>query len=151
MSATDSLAEALDLKLRLLDIYRDREFDPQDYIRNKTKILLATPGLHGSVSTKESIARPPSPYIADRQERKPVSPADIQNPDLYRRLCGWRSMKAGDRPAFTVLSNRMLMEISAKLPATPNELKSIPGIGPMKMRLYADEIVEIVNEYIGQH
>ena len=60
-------------------------------------------------------------------------------------------MKAGDRPAFTVLSNRMLMEISAKLPATPNELKSIPGIGPMKMRLYADEIVEIVNEYIGQH
>ena len=151
MSATDSLAEALDLKLRLLDIYRDREFDPQDYIRNKTKILLATPGLHGSVSTKESIARPSSPYIADRQERKPVSPADIQNPDLYRRLCGWRSMKAGDRPAFTVLSNRMLMEISAKLPATPNELKSIPGIGPMKMRLYADEIVEIVNEYIGQH
>ena len=50
-------------------------------------------------------------------------------------------------PAFVVGSTQLLLSISNTLPASYDELRTIRGMGPTKMRLYADTILDIVDSH----
>ncbi len=74
---------------------------------------------------------------------------DMEHKELYETLAAWRLEEARElgKPAFVVLNNRTLMEIQRALPTTEQSLKSLSGMGNVKMSKYADQILEIVKEY----
>jgi superfamily II DNA helicase RecQ len=61
-------------------------------------------------------------------------------------LRAWRRerSRADGVPAFVVLSDRHLMGIAERRPATTRDLAACPGIGPAKLAAYGDELVDLV-------
>ena len=68
-----------------------------------------------------------------------------QNP-LYAALSAWRLQKAQDAdvPAFTIAHNTTLKAIAQIKPVSLSELKKVKGMGSRKMKLFGDEIIDIV-------
>jgi DNA helicase II / ATP-dependent DNA helicase PcrA len=64
-------------------------------------------------------------------------------------LRGWRRQRARQAgvPAYVVFNDRTLDEIARRLPRTSSELASVPGMGPLRMRGYGDEILAVVNRF----
>jgi DNA helicase-2/ATP-dependent DNA helicase PcrA len=82
-----------------------------------------------------------------RGPRAPVpeasSPAVAQ---VEASLRAWRKerSRADGVAAFIVLSDRHLMGIAERRPASTRELAACPGIGPAKLAAYGDELIEVV-------
>jgi hypothetical protein len=68
---------------------------------------------------------------------------------LYAELKEWRDATAAmaDIQAYQVLPNKSLNEITRLLPQTKEALKEIKGIGSVKLRLYAKELLPIIRQY----
>ena len=79
------------------------------------------------------------------------APANGSNPDvdagLFERLRAWRGEKAREQkvPAYVVLHNSHLEEISAAKPRTIQELGSIKGVGLRRAARYGEELLALVN------
>jgi ATP-dependent DNA helicase RecQ len=79
------------------------------------------------------------------------APANGANPDidagLFERLRSWRGEKAREQkvPAYVVLHNSHLEEISASKPRTIQELGSIKGVGLRRAARYGEELLALVN------
>jgi ATP-dependent DNA helicase RecQ len=79
------------------------------------------------------------------------APANGSNPgvdaDLFERLRSWRGEKAREQkvPAYVVLHNSHLEEISASKPRTIQELGAIKGVGLRRAARYGDELLALVN------
>ncbi len=86
-----------------------------------------------------------------KEKKAAKATADISNAELYEALVAWRLDEAHsiEKPAYTVLNNRTLLEIQDLCPRTIEALKGITGIGPAKLRQYGDQIIEIVQQYVG--
>jgi ribonuclease D len=63
---------------------------------------------------------------------------------IYSRLRQWRLMQAKsfNLPVFFILSNAHLAAVAAAHPTTVEELALCPGIGPKKLALYGESLVE---------
>ena len=79
-------------------------------------------------------------------------PADVgTRPDvdaaLFERLRSWRGEKAREQkvPAYVVLHNSHLEEISARRPRTIQELGSVKGIGLRRAGRYGEEILALIH------
>ena len=68
-----------------------------------------------------------------------------------RALRAWRKQRSSDDgvAAFIVLSDRHLMGIAERRPATTRELAACPCIGPAKLEAYGDELVALVAAAVG--
>ena len=66
---------------------------------------------------------------------------------LFERLRSWRGEKAREQqvPAYVVLHNSHLEEISARKPRTIQELGSIKGVGLRRAARYGDELLALIN------
>jgi ATP-dependent DNA helicase RecQ len=79
------------------------------------------------------------------------APANGSNPDvdagLFERLRSWRGEKAREQkvPAYVVLHNSHLEEISATKPRTIQELGSIKGVGLRRAARYGEELLALVH------
>ncbi|MBO3705448.1 MAG: DNA helicase RecQ [Candidatus Accumulibacter sp.] len=73
-------------------------------------------------------------------------PGPQQESPLVARLRQWRSAKAREQgvPAYVILHDRTLLEIAALLPASPQALLAVPGIGLAKVQRYGDELLALV-------
>jgi ATP-dependent DNA helicase RecQ len=69
------------------------------------------------------------------------------DPGLFERLRIWRGEKAREQkvPAYVVLHNSHLEEISASKPRTIQELGSIKGVGLRRAARYGEELLALVN------
>lgn len=69
------------------------------------------------------------------------------DPDLFEKLRNWRGEKAREQkvPAYVVLHNSHLEEISARKPRTIQELGTIKGVGLRRAARYGDELLALVN------
>ena len=69
------------------------------------------------------------------------------NPTLVGALRAWRSEVARKRgvPAYVVLHDSTIDGIAASRPATPAQLRDIPGIGDKKLEHYGDELIALVS------
>ncbi len=67
--------------------------------------------------------------------------------DLFERLRSWRGEKAKEQkvPAYVVLHNSHLEEISTSKPRTIQELGSIKGVGLRRAARYGEELLALVN------
>jgi DNA helicase II / ATP-dependent DNA helicase PcrA len=72
-------------------------------------------------------------------------PSDI-NEELFDRLRQWRSAQAKERsvPAFVVFTDATLIAIAEQLPGDLEGLAEIPGIGPAKLDLYGEVLLDLV-------
>jgi superfamily I DNA/RNA helicase len=66
--------------------------------------------------------------------------------DLVERLKEWRSTtsKLLGVPAYVILHDKTIIELAQSLPQTKEDLESIPGLGPMKIVKYGEDILDIV-------
>ena len=64
----------------------------------------------------------------------------------FQRLRELRSRLAKDRgvPAYVICHDRTLREIARQCPGSATELESVKGIGPFKVRLYGDAILQAI-------
>jgi ATP-dependent DNA helicase UvrD/PcrA len=85
-----------------------------------------------------------------RSGRGPPAPVpEASGPEaaaVASALRAWRKerSRADGVPAFVVLSDRHLMGIAERQPATERELAGCPGIGPAKLAAYGDELLALV-------
>jgi DNA-binding CsgD family transcriptional regulator/energy-coupling factor transporter ATP-binding protein EcfA2 len=85
---------------------------------------------------------------------KPIEKAtETQNPGLYAMLREWRKQRADTDgiDVYMVLPNKTLQMIANILPASLYGLKSVHGIGKKKLALYADELLDIVRDYMKKN
>lgn len=73
--------------------------------------------------------------------------------ELYRILKAWRDAKADELgwQVYRVIQLKTMNEICIKLPSTPYGLKQIKGMGKVKMKLFSDELIDIINDYKGEY
>jgi uncharacterized protein YpbB/energy-coupling factor transporter ATP-binding protein EcfA2 len=76
-------------------------------------------------------------------------PKTIQHPDLYIELKQWRDNLAEENnvPVFHILPQKTLLEILDKLPTTLPELRTIKGMGQIKVQQFGDDILGLIKEY----
>jgi DNA helicase-2/ATP-dependent DNA helicase PcrA len=75
-----------------------------------------------------------------------TGPASAEEAERREALTRWRSerAKADSVPAYVVMNNRTLDTIARHAPSTLADLAAVPGIGPVKLEAYGDEILGIV-------
>lgn len=159
-----SVLEMLDQHLNLLKYFSTNDFNADDYMQAKAMSIVANAKNSSRASGKKTSSRskgkravtiitPGGEYVKTPKtaEESQAMPQDadkyITNSKLYHILVAWRSQKAGNRPLFTIMGNKTLLEIAQYLPSTEEELLNIYGVGKQKFRLYGEEILEIVKEY----
>jgi ATP-dependent DNA helicase RecQ len=73
--------------------------------------------------------------------------------ELYERLDNARKEFAKEERALpqAILTKNTLKEISGRCPSSLDELKDITGMGPKKISLYGEKIINIVNEYLSEN
>jgi superfamily II DNA helicase RecQ len=63
----------------------------------------------------------------------------------FERLRTWRTQRARERavPAYVILPDRSLVELSRRLPASDSELLAVSGVGAAKLALYGPDLLRI--------
>jgi ATP-dependent DNA helicase PIF1 len=71
------------------------------------------------------------------------------DPDLFEHLRAWRSEQARARSVapFIVAHDKTLKALSGAKPATLDDLKRIPGLGPKKIEMYGPSLLEAITSY----
>ncbi len=84
------------------------------------------------------------------KSRASKAAANTPHPDLYEKLTKWRRAISIQKEinAFQILSTKSIIELCHVLPTNSNTLKSIKGIGDLKIKEYGVAILDIVEEYI---
>jgi hypothetical protein len=70
-------------------------------------------------------------------------------PELYKKIVKWRNEKSMDTGMETskIISLKVILEISNKIPSTVSELKAIKGMGSKKMELFGQDILALTISY----
>jgi ATP-dependent DNA helicase RecQ len=89
-------------------------------------------------------------YVEKTQKEEP-SPTFAYD-ELFEKLKSWRLQISKEKsiPAYTILNDFTLKELSAVKPVLRSDLTSIEGIGPVKMEQYGDQIIKIIRNYVRQ-
>jgi DNA helicase-2/ATP-dependent DNA helicase PcrA len=68
---------------------------------------------------------------------------------LFEDLRRWRSQqaKAASVPAFVIFDDKTLTEVAARRPADRAALLDVPGIGPVKLERYGDDLLSVVAQH----
>ncbi|CAG36716.1 helix-turn-helix domain-containing protein [Desulfotalea psychrophila] len=79
------------------------------------------------------------------------SEEDIAHPKLFASLRKWRTVKAKEEkiPAFQVLHQSAMVQITVSLPKSDKELLKLKGVGPRTVEKYGEELLSLVREYCG--
>lgn len=84
------------------------------------------------------------------QARKPREETSVtltpQERPLFERLRAWRNSRgeADAVPAYTVFTNKELVEVARRRPTNLSELQQIPGIGKKKSQAYGDALLALL-------
>jgi hypothetical protein len=76
-------------------------------------------------------------------------PADIPHPQLYAQLLQWREEMSAINGGsdYEILPSRSLKELVEFLPTTTQNLKKINGIGDVKIKLYGEALIDLIENY----
>jgi superfamily II DNA helicase RecQ len=100
------------------------------------------------VAVKEALALSGEQPVAPPRAQRPIDAVRSDGPatGLYEALASWRwaRAQAEDVPPFHVFANRVLDAIARTRPGTHEELATVPGVGPVKLERYGDEVLEVV-------
>ncbi len=76
----------------------------------------------------------------------PPEEAPDYDEEVYQRLVDWRRRLSAEngKPAYLVFSNATLRNISRELPADLDALAAVSGVGPTKLELYGEGVLEVL-------
>ena len=108
--------------------------------RAKSKLVISYTGNITRFIPREYIEKNYPEHIKDKSLKQ------FFKKDLYSELREWRreTAKLYHVPAFQILSDRVLLQISQVKPKDFVELENIPGMGPVKVNKFGDDLLEIV-------
>lgn len=134
-SLLDELQEELAIKRFSIELC-NKGFSCEAYLKRKFEIITQRS------TTPQAVEKSPT--------KKKRASEDIINQELYETLVLWRKQLAeeSDKPAYTIITNRTIIEIQATLPTTIDMVKRVAGIGPSKISAYGDQIVDLVQDYV---
>ncbi len=68
---------------------------------------------------------------------------------LFQALKDWRRTRAraAETPAYTIFDDKTLAAIVENRPRTKTALRAVPGIGPVKLERYGDEVLDLVSSF----
>ena len=100
-----------------------------------------------------AIASIEEPKISIKRKTVSASGEGSNQKELYRILKAWRDAKAEELnwQVYKVIQLKTMNEICHKLPSTPQALSLIKGMGKVKMKLFSDELIDIINDYKGEY
>ena len=119
-----------------------------------------SPWLESITATIESLeagvlpAKAPAPPRA-RPNRAPAPPDDdkLTSADqaVFDALREWRAVRAraAGVPAYVVFHDRTLRAVAQGRPADTAALRQLPGVGPVKVTRYGDELIDLVSTHVG--
>lgn len=75
--------------------------------------------------------------------------SDNRHPEVVTALSNWRTLKYKEMgvPAFTILSQKVLLGIADAMPSCRKEFLNVKGFGEKKWEQYGSELLEIVDSY----
>jgi DNA helicase-2/ATP-dependent DNA helicase PcrA len=84
--------------------------------------------------------------VTPAPERAPKVKRELSDDPVVQRLRDWRLQRSRDDgvPAYVVFDNKTLEEIAARAPSDRGELAAVPGVGPKKLDLYADDVLGLL-------
>ncbi len=92
-------------------------------------------------------------FVKDKDKKVVKKPSIFRVEDeLYEILRTWRNDLAKKKkiPAYTVLTNTTLEELSASKPTELEDLYEINGIGEVKFNKYGQSIIQIIQDYMNK-
>jgi superfamily II DNA helicase RecQ len=103
---------------------------------------------HLSHSTPPS--QPPSISYQSQQKSSQYETLTKEEQERFDCLKQWRKAQVQDssRPAYSVLNDQVLYEISRKNPQTLGELKAIKGMGDSKLSQYGEGLIKTLSTKI---
>ncbi|HEX9774767.1 MAG TPA: ATP-dependent DNA helicase UvrD2 [Actinomycetota bacterium] len=83
---------------------------------------------------------------AQPKPARPALPMEAEQSPLVRALREWRrrAASAAGLPAYVIFHDATLAEIAQVRPATRAALRSVSGVGPLKMQRYGEAVLAIV-------
>lgn len=133
-NALENLKKEVFLKISLLKLTKN-DFNPSSII---------------STISNAELNYQQSNFVIKKQDNYPEN---ISNASLYKTLQTWRKEVAEEKnqAPYMILQQKSLLEIIHLLPSNVHELEKIKGIGKNKIKLFGDEILSIVHNYLGQN
>ena len=137
------LSEAMKVKVATLRTVKERGYSVTAVQKAKVDAMMGN-----EKSTKKKRATATS-----RKTKTTTTDLHAQSTDLHTLLRQWRAAKAREEgiPAFKILQQKALHSIAANAPRTPEELMDQPGIGPVTLEKYGNEILEVVTDFLAGH
>lgn len=140
----------------VIDMVKTDEYDKEEEERRlfyvamsrakNTLYLSYFGGSHTNFITAEMIHLIKSGEVG-KKIAAPLNQNLLKDGDILTRLKDWRHTvcKEQKKPAFIIMHDKTLIDISVKKPTTIFELECVQGIGPNKIMKYGDQILDIVN------
>jgi DNA topoisomerase-3 len=99
---------------------------------------------NGTPSSKASSTGSRTRTVKDDAE---TARFELPDTELVRGLKRWRKERAGDQPAYRVLTDRALFAISESQPSDEDGLLTISGIGKSFVKNHADDLLRFLREW----
>lgn len=79
-------------------------------------------------------------------------PSELKN-ELYQILINKRNQLATlhNRSRYLIISTTAIQDMSQLLPTTLDQLKNISGFGPIKLRQYGNDFLNLINEFCAKY
>jgi superfamily II DNA helicase RecQ len=124
-----------EIKHRLLKSVENKEFDVRNYIKLRNDLQAQRDKL-------------PLKSIEAAPQGSAVKEEDIKNKELYNDLRHWRFSisKELNLPAYCILNQKALLNISNENPQSIEQLSKIKGVGAKTLEKYGNDILQIINQ-----
>ena len=144
---TTQLLQELGDKSTQFEALQKEDFTPMVLLRARSKALIAN---EKTTPVRSAAKKSKSAKKTAQKERKPreiqLPPGFEGDANVYRALKKWRLQKmyTTDKPAFTIMYEKILVELATALPGSREEFLAINGLGPAKWKEYGLEILKII-------
>ena len=90
-----------------------------------------------------------STYESSSKSKSLISAAEIEHLDLYQAIALYRKGVASktNQPIYRVFGNLAIKEVCKHLPKTDDQLLLVNGFGPIKVKMYGADVLELIKEY----
>lgn len=87
------------------------------------------------------------------QRKAKTTPSDIKHKGLYTKLVQWRHKMAHENNTdeYMIIGQKAIIDIANYLPTDLKKLILMKGIGKIKVNIYGNDILKMVNEYIDEN
>ncbi|NDZ96712.1 DNA helicase RecQ [Streptomyces sp. SID6673] len=102
------------------------------------------PVLRGDVAVM--LRNDPVRSVTRSRSAKPADDLPEADRELFEHLRSWRKAEASSRgvPPYVVFNDATLRELAARRPETPEQLRSVSGIGDAKLEQYGDDVLATI-------